>query len=191
MAVTTGTDEIQVASTNGKPRPELETFNPATGKRVGSVPTITPEQVQSVVDEVAEVQPFWAQLSLAERGRYMKRTAQVILDHMDEITELITAEQGKPRLEAHTMEMIPTIDTLHWVAGAGQQILADESIPQTNLLMKMKKSKFVYEPYGVVGVIAPWNYPISIAFRSLAAAIVSNITYSSFFSNLHSVLEIA
>ncbi len=173
MAVTTGTDETQVASTNGKPRPELETFNPATGKRIGSVPTITPEQVQSVVDEVAEVQPFWAQLSLAERGRYMKRAAQVILDHMDEITELITAEQGKPRLEAHTMEMIPSIDTLHWVAGAGQKILADESIPQTNLLMKMKKSKFVYEPYGVVGVIAPWNYPWNIPLGEVAIALMA------------------
>ena len=52
---------------------QLESFNPATGELVGTVETIRPDQVQSVVDDVAEVQPFWAQLSLADRARYMRR----------------------------------------------------------------------------------------------------------------------
>ena len=57
---------------------QLESFNPATGELVGTVETITPEQVQAVVDDVAEVQPFWAQLSLADRARYMRRAADVL-----------------------------------------------------------------------------------------------------------------
>ena len=51
---------------------ELESFNPATGARVGSVPVTAPEDVQAVVDEVARVQPFWAQLTLRDRGRYLR-----------------------------------------------------------------------------------------------------------------------
>src|SRR5215207_11551420 len=93
---------------------ELESFSPLDGRRLGAVPTITPDRVQSVVDEVAEVQPFWAQLPLDDRARYMRRTAQVIIDSLDELALLLSREQGKPRSEAYTMALLPTIDGLHW-----------------------------------------------------------------------------
>jgi succinate-semialdehyde dehydrogenase/glutarate-semialdehyde dehydrogenase len=161
------------ASGNGASGGLLESHSPTTGDHVGSVPTITPEQVQAVVDDVAVVQPFWAQLSLADRARYLRRAAQVLLDHSDEIAELISREQGKPRLESYTMELVPTIDALHWCATHGPRILADERIPHPQLLLKQKKSKFVYEPIGVVGVIAPWNYPWSIPFGEVAIALMA------------------
>jgi hypothetical protein len=80
----------------------LESFNPATGELVGSVGTITPDQVQAVVDEAAEVQPFWAELSLDDRARYLRATADALLADIDEIAELLTREQGKPRVESYT-----------------------------------------------------------------------------------------
>ena len=98
---------------------KLESFNPATGELVGTVETITPEQVQGVVDDVAEVQPFWAQLSLDDRGRYMRRAADVLVEEIDEVAELLTREQGKPRLESYTMELLPTVDALQWIADDG------------------------------------------------------------------------
>jgi acyl-CoA reductase-like NAD-dependent aldehyde dehydrogenase len=152
---------------------ELASFDPATGEWIGAVPTIKPSQVQAVVDDVAEVQPFWAQLSLAERARYMRRTARVLVDHLDEIAELLTREQGKPRVEAYTMELLPTIDLLHWCADHGPKILADEPIKYTQIMLKQKKSFFSYEPIGVVGVIAPWNYPWSIPFGEVAIALMA------------------
>ena len=133
MAVTTGTDSKAGASGNGASPGQLDSFNPATDEFVGSVPTITPAQVQTVVDDVAGVQPFWAQLSLVDRARYLRRTAQVLLDQSDEIAELISREQGKPRLESFTMELVPTIDALHWCADNGPRILADEPIPTPQL----------------------------------------------------------
>src|SRR3954452_22009264 len=101
MAVSTKAQKDQTTSPNGAPPGELESFNPATGERVGAVPTVRPEQVQGIVDDVAEVQPFWAQLSLAERAQYLRRAAQVLLDHSDDVAELITREQGKARLESY------------------------------------------------------------------------------------------
>jgi acyl-CoA reductase-like NAD-dependent aldehyde dehydrogenase len=171
MAVTTGAIEGQ----NGKIAPpgELTSLNPATGERLGFVPTVEPAEVQSIVDDVASVQPFWAQLSLQERARYMRRAAHVLVDHSDEIAELITREQGKPRIEAYTMEVMPTIDLLHWCADNGPRILADEPVKYTQLLLKQKKSFFSYEPIGVVGVIAPWNYPWSIPFGEVAIALLA------------------
>src|SRR5919108_6095621 len=121
----------------------LESFSPATGELLGSVPTVAPADVQGIVDEVAQVQPFWAQLPFADRGRYLRRAAQAILDEIDDIRDLIAREQGKPRTEAYVMEILPTIDALHWVADAGPEILGDERIPAPQPFFKLKRSDFV------------------------------------------------
>ena len=151
----------------------LESFNPATGELVGAVETIGPDDVQAVVDDVARVQPFWAQLSLADRAAYMRRAAAVLVDDLDEVAELLTREQGKPLVESYAMELIPTIDALRWCASAGPRILADERIPYPQPFLKTKRSFFSYEPLGVVGVIAPWNYPWSIPFGEVAIALMA------------------
>jgi acyl-CoA reductase-like NAD-dependent aldehyde dehydrogenase len=157
-------------TTDGK---VVESFSPLTGERLGAVPAIGPDDVQAVVDDVASVQPFWAQLPLAARARYMQRAAQAILDQLDELALLLAREQGKPVNEAYIMELIPTIDALGWIADAGQQILADERIPQTQVFTKLKRSVFSYEALGVVGVIAPWNYPWSIPLGEVAMALMA------------------
>ncbi|HEX3324229.1 MAG TPA: aldehyde dehydrogenase family protein, partial [Solirubrobacterales bacterium] len=154
-------------------RSTLESFNPATGELVGSVATITPDQVQSVVDDVGRIQPAWAELSLKDRARYMRRAADALLDDIDEIAELLVAEQGKPRAEAYTMELLPTVDALHWCAKAGPKILADEKVRMSQAFLMSKKAHFSYEPIGVVGVIAPWNYPWSIPFGEVAIALMA------------------
>jgi len=168
MQAATATETAPPAGTEGG----LESFSPATGERVGSVPTLRPEQVQAVVDEVADVQPFWAALPLSDRARYMRRTAQVVIDNLDELATLMAREQGKPISECYTMELLPTIDALHWIAGAGPEILADEKISYPQIFFKQKKSHFAYDPLGVVGVIAPWNYPWSIPFGEVAIALM-------------------
>jgi succinate-semialdehyde dehydrogenase / glutarate-semialdehyde dehydrogenase len=152
---------------------QLESFNPATGELIGSVETLKPEQVQAVVDDVAEVQPFWAQLTLADRARYLRKAAEVLVEEVDEVAELLTHEQGKPIVESYTMEVVPTMDVLHWCAEAGPKILADEQIRMGQAIFLSKKAKFSYEPLGVVGVIAPWNYPWSIPFDEVAMALMA------------------
>ena len=151
---------------------ELESFSPLDGARLGAVPTIAPSEVQAVVDDVAGVQPFWAQLPLGDRARYMRRAGQAIIDQLDELAELLTREQGKPRNESYVMELLPTIDSLRWLADAGPGILEDERIPLP-IFMKQKRARFTYEPLGVVGVIAPWNYPWSIPFGEVAVALMA------------------
>jgi acyl-CoA reductase-like NAD-dependent aldehyde dehydrogenase len=152
---------------------QLDSFSPSTGRKVGSVDTVTPAKVQGIVDEVAEVQPFWAALSLDDRARYMRRAADVLLDELDELAELLTNEQGKPRLESYTMELLPTVDALRWIADNGPEILKNEKLSLSQALFLTKKAHFSYEPIGVVGVIAPWNYPWSIPFGEVAIALMA------------------
>jgi acyl-CoA reductase-like NAD-dependent aldehyde dehydrogenase len=164
---------METATQSPPAQSTLESFNPATGELVGSVATITPDQVQSVVDDVARIQPAWGELSLQDRARYMKRAADALLDEIDEIAELLVSEQGKPRAEAYTMELLPTVDALHWCAKAGPKILADEKVRMSQAFLATKKGRFSYEPIGVVGVIAPWNYPWSIPFGEVAIALMA------------------
>jgi acyl-CoA reductase-like NAD-dependent aldehyde dehydrogenase len=152
---------------------QLQSFNPATGVAIGSVRVTPPGEVQAVIDAVAKVQPFWAQLTLSDRARYLERTAQVLIDETDEIRDLIVREQGKPRNEAFSMELLPTIDALKWIAREGQELLANEKVPMSQLYFKTKKSVFTYEPLGVIGVIAPWNYPWTIPLGEVALALMA------------------
>jgi succinate-semialdehyde dehydrogenase/glutarate-semialdehyde dehydrogenase len=70
------------------------------------------------------------------------------------------------------MELVPTVDSLKWIAEAGQKMLAHEKVPLP-LFMRPKSAHFEYEPIGVVGVIAPWNYPWSIPFGEVAIALMA------------------
>jgi acyl-CoA reductase-like NAD-dependent aldehyde dehydrogenase len=171
-AAPTSKAKTKRSKAKAKPKPALESFNPATGELVGTVETLTPRQVQAVVDDVAEVQPFWAALSLEDRARYMRRASDVLLAELDEVAELLTTEQGKPRVESYTMELLPTVDALNWIASNGPEILSDEKLSMPTFL-KTKSAKFTYEPIGVVGVIAPWNYPWSIPFGEVAIALMA------------------
>jgi succinate-semialdehyde dehydrogenase/glutarate-semialdehyde dehydrogenase len=155
------------------PPDQLESYNPATGERLGSVEITPPGNVASVVEAVSKVQPFWAQLTLEDRARYLERAAQVLIDESDDIRDLIVREQGKPRNEAFAMEVLPTIDALSWISRAGQEILADEKIPMPQIFLKTKSSTFTYEPLGVIAVISPWNYPWSIPFGEAALALMA------------------
>jgi succinate-semialdehyde dehydrogenase/glutarate-semialdehyde dehydrogenase len=71
------------------------------------------------------------------------------------------------------MELLPTVDALHWCAKAGPKILADEKVRMSQAFLMSKKGRFTYEPIGVVGVIAPWNYPWSIPFGEVAIALMA------------------
>jgi acyl-CoA reductase-like NAD-dependent aldehyde dehydrogenase len=152
---------------------KLDSFNPATGEPVGSVETIDPSEVESIAAEVADVQPFWGELSLEDRARYLRRAADVLVEEVDEVANLLTREQGKPITESYTMEVVPTIDVVRWCAKNGPEILADEPLAMSQPLFATKKAKLAYEPLGVIGVISPWNYPWSIPFDEVVIALAA------------------
>lgn len=152
---------------------KLDSFNPATGELIGSVETTEPADVQGIVDDVTEVQRFWGELSLQDRGRYLQRAAELLAADIDEVAGLLSREQGKPITEAYSMEVVPTIDGLNWIAEEGPDILDERAVRMGQGLFIGKKAKFAFEPLGVVGIIAPWNYPWSIPFGEVALALMA------------------
>jgi succinate-semialdehyde dehydrogenase / glutarate-semialdehyde dehydrogenase len=143
-----------MASFGASVRPQLESVNPTTGELVGLVPRADAQSVQAAVDGAAAIQPFWAHLPLADRARYMRRAAQVVIDRTGELGELIAREAGRPLAEAQALELLPTVDGLHWIADRGPRLLRDERVPTHQGWLLGKRHRHVREPLGVVGVIS-------------------------------------
>ncbi len=92
-----------------------------------------------------------------------------------EIARLITREEGKPYVEALLTEVQVVLDAARFCADNAYRFLREESVPHGNLAMKTKAGRLLREPYGVIGIISPWNYPFSIpATESLAALVTGN-----------------
>src|SRR3954452_23687519 len=144
-----------------------------TGGALGEGPATPPEAVAALVDEVAAVQPFWAALPLSDRSRYLRRIAQVVLDEVDSLSELFAREQGRPRTEAVTMELLASVDALRWVAGNAPRFLADQRVRGNQLPLRGKRSHLVSDPLGVVGVASPWSSPWASGMRRVAYALMA------------------
>lgn len=147
--------------------------SPATLEVVGSVPCVGPEAVQELVSEARLAQERFGQEPLAERRALLVRVAELVLERADEIADVIVDETAKPRVEAFTTELFPALDALTWLARAMPKLLAPERIRYPQLQLKHKRAQLLYEPLGVVGVIAPWNFPFAIPFTQVAYAIAA------------------
>src|SRR3954454_21352359 len=144
----------------------------STAEPLGEVPETTPDDLPGLVAEVGAVQPFWAALRLEDRSRYLRRIAQVVLDEIDPLSELLAREQGRPRTEAVTMELLASVDALRWIAATGPRVLADQRLRANQLPLRGKRSHLVRDPLGVVGIASPWSSPWASGMRRVAYALV-------------------
>src|SRR5919198_1603532 len=152
---------------------ELRSLNPATLEVVGSVRTTDPAELGKVVAQAREAQARWAQTSLDDRRRLVLDVARVLLDRMDEIAQLVTAETGKPLVESYTAELLVSVENARWVAAHAPRVLRTERAPFSQLYLKHKRGHLVYEPLGAVAVISPWNFPLAIPFTQAVAAVAA------------------
>jgi succinate-semialdehyde dehydrogenase/glutarate-semialdehyde dehydrogenase len=151
----------------------IQSLDPATGTRLGEVPATAPEEIEGVVAEVARVQPLWSLLRVEDRARYMRRVAQAIIDELDTLTELLGREQGRPRGEVLTLELLPAIDALIWIAEQGGSILGAQKVGVHRSLGPVKRARIVHEPYGVVGVIGAGSAPFAQPLAQIAGALLA------------------
>jgi acyl-CoA reductase-like NAD-dependent aldehyde dehydrogenase len=152
---------------------QLESRSPATGALLGSVPRADEATVQAAVDDAAGVQLFWAALPLTDRARYMRRTAQVVIDELGGLAELIAREQGKPRAEAAALELLPTVDALHWIADRGPPLLRGERLRTPQVYLLGKRHRHLRDPLGVVAVVSSSSLPWTGPFLQAAIALMS------------------
>ncbi|HEY1557158.1 MAG TPA: aldehyde dehydrogenase family protein [Kofleriaceae bacterium] len=138
----------------------ITSINPATGEPLGEVPDMAAAEVRVAVEAARAAQRAWGELSIDARCRRVLRFAEVLMARAEEVIDLLVREGGKTRLEALGMEVVLVADLVRYFAKHAPQMLAPEPIPLH--LMKHRASYLHFTPRGVIGVIAPWNFPFSI-----------------------------
>jgi acyl-CoA reductase-like NAD-dependent aldehyde dehydrogenase len=148
---------------------------PSTDPRTGEVVAYHPVDDEAAVRAaVARAQPaaeWWRNLGFAQRRRRLLSWCSALTRQVDELAELICAETGKPRDDAR-LECVLVIAHLDWAARNAERVLRRRRV-RSNLLMVHEASSVAYEPYGVIGVIGPWNYPAHTPMGSISYALAA------------------
>ncbi len=149
--------------------------NPATGEVLLELECATEVEVHAAVARGRVAQGPWQELGARKRIAFLRRFQNLLHERKSEVARLITREAGKPYVEALLTEVLVVLDTARFLIKNAHSLLREERVPHGNLAMKTKAGWILREPYGVVGIISPWNYPFSIpATESLAALVAGN-----------------
>ena len=144
----------------------IRTINPATGELLAELPVDGPDEVNAAVLKAAEGQKQWARMTGTERGRILRRTADILRARNAELAVLESQDTGKPIQETSAVDVLSGADCLEYYAGVAATIAGEH--------IDLGPSAFGYtrrEPLGVVAGIGAWNYPIQIACWKSAPAL--------------------
>ena len=154
---------------------KVVSVNPATGATLGEFECASISEVHAAVARAHAAQPTWASLDVRLRIAILQKFQHLLHQKKSEVAQLVTREAGKPYVEALLTEVLVVLDAARFLIENAYQLLRDEPVPHGNLAMKAKSGRLLREPYGVIGIISPWNYPFSIpATESLAALVAGN-----------------
>jgi succinate-semialdehyde dehydrogenase/glutarate-semialdehyde dehydrogenase len=156
-----------------KPAGEIVSYDPATGEEIGRAPLASPEDVRRAVIRARTAQLSWASLSFHERARVILKARELLLAERDEIALLISRETGKPIAEAISMEIVPTLDAMHYFAHASESLLRPQKIDIGQYGMMGRSSTIRFKPLGVVGIISPWNFPLATPLDEVVMALMA------------------
>jgi succinate-semialdehyde dehydrogenase/glutarate-semialdehyde dehydrogenase len=148
----------------------VRSVNPATLDVVWETPVAGEHEIRSAVAAAAEAQMAWRRVPAAERRRRFAALLETLLDRADELARTITAETGKPLVEAYTAEIFICAESARWIGRNADRVLGVERL-RTPLLIAFKRGRVINEPLGVVGVISPWNFPLGVPFTQVAAVV--------------------
>lgn len=155
-----------------RPR-EIVSYDPGTGAEIGRAPLFSPEEVQAAVNVARRAQPAWASLSYEQRGRIIVQARKLMLAERDELALLISKETGKPVAEAVSMEIVPTLDTMHYFANYAAHLLRPQPIDIGQYGLMGRSSRIVFRPLGVIGIISPWNFPLATPADEVVMALMA------------------
>src|SRR5829696_3078669 len=147
--------------------------DPSTGEEIGRAPLLDATEVSAAVSRARTAQPAWAALSHRERARFILRARELVLDQLEEIAKLISSETGKPPAEAISMEIVPTLDLMHYFAKHTHELLDRRKIDIGQYNLMGRSSYVVYKPLGVVGIISPWNFPWATPLDEVVMALMA------------------
>ena len=168
----TATPSVSPSSSPGPEVPRMIVcHDPATGELLGQVPVMGPDEVRRRIAAARRAQVEWGQTSFAERRRVLGVLLEEILDHADELCEVICRDAGKTRENAMIGEIWPICEKIRWTIRNGEKHLSPERVSAGILPHKVATIEF--EPLGVVANICPWNFPLQNILGPVIPALMS------------------
>lgn len=149
----------------------FEVLDPATKEVVGTAAEATTEDVKRAVDAAHRAFPHWSSRTAKERGAILHNWYRLMLEHLDELAEGMTREQGKPLAEARG-EVQYAADFVQWYGEEAKRVYG-ETIPAS---FTDKRIWVLRQPVGVVAAITPWNFPAAMITRKIAPALAVGCT---------------
>jgi succinate-semialdehyde dehydrogenase/glutarate-semialdehyde dehydrogenase len=151
-------------------RPPLPVENAMTGGVLGEVPHCTAEDVAEAARRARAVQPRWAAMPVAERAAVLMRLHDLVLDRQDEVLDLIQLENGKARRHAFE-EVLDVALTARYYANTAEDYLRPKR--RQGVQLALTEVWEHHHPKGLVGVISPWNYPLTLGISDALPALVA------------------
>ncbi|MCS6863494.1 MAG: NAD-dependent succinate-semialdehyde dehydrogenase [Gemmataceae bacterium] len=149
----------------------ITVVNPATEEPLADVSFGHRADAAQAIAAAAQALPAWMKLTAYDRAKFLKKTAELMRERLEVLARTMTMEQGKPLAEAKG-EVLHSADTFEWFAEEGKRAYG-QVIPPT---LPTKRHLTIKHPVGVVGAIAPWNFPITLLCRKIAPALAAGCT---------------
>lgn len=152
----------------------IKVMNPATGEQVGTVPNGGEAEATAAVEAAAAAFPEWSKTTAYERAKLLMKWHDLLLEHKEEIGEILTKEMGKPLKEA-IGEIEYSASFISWFAEEGKRVYG-RTVPASSDSKRIQVNK---QPVGVVASITPWNFPAAMMARKMAPALAAGCTFVS------------
>jgi acyl-CoA reductase-like NAD-dependent aldehyde dehydrogenase len=145
---------------------------PVDGSVIETVEVDSPLRVAEAFARGRAAQPAWEAIGFAGRRRWLEGLRDWILRNQDRLDDLMQEETGKVRADA-TLEAFYCLEAINFWLDRGPRFLADEIVSPHNPLLRAKRAKVVYRPFGVAGIISPWNFPVVLSLGDAIPALVA------------------
>ncbi|WOS64759.1 NAD-dependent succinate-semialdehyde dehydrogenase [Sinorhizobium fredii] len=149
----------------------FEVFNPSTGELLATLPDMGVEDAQAAIEAAARAQAIWAGKPAKDRSAILRRWHDLIVEHVDDLAAILTAEMGKPLGEAKG-EVLHAASYIEWYAEEAKRVYGETFPAPAN----DRRMLVIKQPVGVVGTITPWNFPASMVARKISPALAAGCT---------------
>lgn len=151
---------------------QLTVYNPATGEEIKTIPQQSAKEVEEAIERSHQAFKTWSKTSANERASLLKKWYELIVEHKEELADLITKENGKPYQEA-VGEVLYGAGYIEWFAEEAKRVYG-RTVPAPTTGKRIVVTR---QPVGPVAAITPWNFPNAMITRKAAPALAAGCTF--------------
>jgi succinate-semialdehyde dehydrogenase/glutarate-semialdehyde dehydrogenase len=149
----------------------IVSYNPATEEEIATVSALDGDGAADAVAAAKEAFPEWSKTRVKERQKILARWLEIMLEERDDLAKLVSMEGGKPANEARLVDVFPGLESLSYYSKYIDRMLAFREVKPNQILFRHWRAGYRFDPLGVIGVITPWNYPVTIPMGEIVPAV--------------------